>query len=115
MNDKPTKSGSWIKYPKEWYDEMKVQLLKRWDIKRVYALSGQLKSVSAKKQMCSGCYNQRYNFPTQTPSDGGAPVTCEHCWNLIDALMVDREIYLKGYDTKPTLVKKTLSCYVQRR
>ncbi|HDZ60207.1 MAG TPA: hypothetical protein ENH46_00725 [Candidatus Pacearchaeota archaeon] len=41
------------------------------------------------KSMCSGCRNNRYNFPGI--KDGGAPVTCKECWSYKDAKVVKKK------------------------
>ncbi len=62
------------------------------------------KSLKAKKDMCSGCYENEYNFGL-----GGA----KGCWNFKDAKVVDKIAYpnLNCTEAQREKYKKTLSCY----
>lgn len=62
------------------------------------------KTLKPKKEMCSGCYCDEYNYGL-----GGA----KGCWNFKDALVVDKKVYpnLNCTESQRVICKKTLSCY----
>jgi len=59
--------------------------------------------VELEKAMCQGCHDDFYN--------GRNPYGIKECWHFKDAKVVDAEFYLSMGSVKPTLIKKTLSCY----
>jgi len=61
---------------------------------------------SQKKKYCIGCRQNFYN--------GNNSYAIKECWNLKDAKVWWRKIYLKPSDIKPTKIR-TLSCWMPKR
>ena len=60
------------------------------------------KSLKPSKNMCSGCYNEIYQY---------GHLGVKKCWSFTDAKVVDKEAYSSIHATSTSKYKKTLSCY----
>lgn len=65
------------------------------------------KTLKPCKSMCSGCYDNYYNYQDAIDHTYGA----KECWSFKNAKVVDKEAYYSIYDNKTRVFKKTLSCY----
>jgi len=69
-------------------------------------------SNKAKKELCIGCRANRYNMGRgYRESEIDAIVTCDACWSLSKAKVVNKLVYYSPADIKPRLRKRTLSCW----
>ncbi len=68
---------------------------------------------SEKKQLCTDCHDNRYNMGRGYCEQPGldAPVTCDECWHLRTARIVDKLVYYSPNDYDPTLRAGTLTCW----
>jgi hypothetical protein len=56
-------------------------------------------SIKPSKNQCLGCRENMYNSSSK------------ECWAFVSARVVDKEAYSSIHSTKPSIFKKTLSCY----
>ena len=67
-----------------------------------------------KKKLCAGCRNNRYNMGAGYCERPGidAPVTCDECWNLASARVVQRKLVPISQTPPWTQIPlRMLSCY----